>query len=217
MRSETPETGARFFEKDDPRRPEQNGEGYGLEPTGAFLGASDGCYAPGVSPRSEKSRADNGPPSRSSLAFLLSQLGAHVAAKFAERVGKVGLAPPHVGILLRLAGSEGLTQGALCETLAVVPSRVVALVDELEALGLVERRSSPNDRRAYALHITKKGRAKVDVVVQVASEHEEALFRALNAQDRKQLSGLLRRVADEQGLRPGVHPGFARFDRKRPK
>ena len=38
------------------------------------------------------------------------------------------------------------------------PSRMVALVDELEQRGLVERRPHPSDRRVRALYLTAEGR-----------------------------------------------------------
>ena len=45
----------------------------------------------------------------------------------------------------------------------------------------------------------------------MAREHQDALLAALNAGERDLLASLLSRVADQQGLRPGVHPGFARL------
>jgi hypothetical protein len=39
----------------------------------------------------------------------------------------------------------------------------------------------------------------------VARDHQQALCAALSLKERDQLAGLLVRIADEQGLRPGVH------------
>jgi DNA-binding MarR family transcriptional regulator len=39
----------------------------------------------------------------------------------------------------------------------MVPSRLVALLDDLEARGLTEQRENPDDRRSYELHLTEKG------------------------------------------------------------
>lgn len=44
----------------------------------------------------------------------------------------------------------------------------------------------------------------------VARDHQQALCAALSQTECDQLAGLLVRIADEQGLRPGVHPGFHR-------
>src|SRR3954453_4845677 len=106
-----------------------------------------------------RSSADHG-----GVAFLLSRLGAHSAGRFAERLVPLGLKPPHVGILTILGGADGLSQQALGGRLGVFPSRLVGLLDELERLGLVERRDSPTDRRSYALHLTGAGRAALERV-----------------------------------------------------
>src|SRR5580658_11009626 len=92
-------------------------------------------------------------------AFLLAQIGAHAASQFAGRLAALELAPPHAGIMRILGTQPAITQQALATALGMQPSRLVALVDELETRGLVERRANPSDRRSHALHLTEKGAA----------------------------------------------------------
>jgi DNA-binding MarR family transcriptional regulator len=155
-----------------------------------------------------------GPRGAASAGFLVAQVGAHAATRFAERLSTLALTPAHAGILRAIDSSQGPSQQALCQLLAVVPSRLVALLDELETRGLVERRDHPEDRRTYALYLTGKGRDTLQAIGRIAREHQEALCAALNAHERDQLAALLRRIADQQGLTPGVHPGFRRLGRK---
>jgi DNA-binding MarR family transcriptional regulator len=155
------------------------------------------------------------PSGRSGAAFLLAQVGAHAASKFAGRLAALQLAPPHAGIMRILGAQPAITQQALASALGMQPSRLVALVDELETRGLVERRENPEDRRSYALHLTEKGRAALEAVGRVGCEHRQALLAALTEDEQRQLGWLLRRIADEQGLSAGVHPGYARFGRGR--
>lgn len=145
-----------------------------------------------------------------SAAFLLAQVGAHAAARFAERLSALGLAPPHAGILRILAASPALSQRALAERLDTPPSRLVALLDELEERGLLARRDDPEDRRSYALHLSEKGRQALEQVGRVAREHQDALCAGLTAPERDQLASLLLRIAGRQGLAAGVHPGYRR-------
>jgi hypothetical protein len=49
----------------------------------------------------------------------------------------------------------------------------------------------------------------------IAAEHEENFCAALSKEERKQLRDLCRRIADEQGLTPGVHPGYRELGRKK--
>ncbi len=94
------------------------------------------------------------------------------------------------------------------------PSRMVAIVDELEARGLVERRANPDDRRVYALFLTQAGEKALKEIGRINGEHQAALCAALEPAEREQLAQLLQRIANQQGLRPGVHPGFSRLGRK---
>jgi DNA-binding MarR family transcriptional regulator len=146
-----------------------------------------------------------------SPAFLVAQVGAHAAAKFAERLGPLGLTPAHVGSLRVIAGSSGASQQEVAERLGMFPSRLVALIDELEDRGLVERRENARDRRTYVLQLTPRGKEVLQSVGRVAREHQDALLSALSTEEREVLASLLARVAAQQGLRPGVHPGFSRL------
>jgi len=158
-----------------------------------------------------KPAAPSQPHRHSGAAFLLAQVGAHAASKFSGRLAKLKLAPAHAGILRILDWTPAITQQALAITLGMVPSRLVALLDDLEARGLTERRENPGDRRSYALHLTEKGRSTLGMIGRVSHEHQEAILAALSDDERGQLAGFLQRIADQQGLTRGVHPGYARL------
>jgi DNA-binding MarR family transcriptional regulator len=143
-------------------------------------------------------------------AFLLAQLGAHAAARFAERLTPLGLTPSEAGILWNLSHQPDMTQRALSELLGAFPSRLVLLIDSLEQKGLVERGPGPNDRRSNALRLTPAGRSQLDALGRISREHQDDLCAALSAAERERLRTLLGKIAEQQGLRPRVHPGFAR-------
>jgi DNA-binding MarR family transcriptional regulator len=144
-------------------------------------------------------------------AFLLAQLGAHAASQFAERLRVLELTPPDAGILRLLRVAAGMSQQELATKLLIHPSRLVAILDNLEKRGLVERRANPDDRRLYSLHLTKGGRELLESIGKVAREHQDALLTALSKEERNELAALLHRVADQQGLVRGVHPGYQRL------
>jgi DNA-binding MarR family transcriptional regulator len=148
------------------------------------------------------------------VAFLLAQLGAHASSAFADRLRPLELRPPQAGILGRLARSPGESQRALADALGMHAPRLVALIDDLEARGLVERQRDPSDRRNYAISLTDQGLQALRGISAVARQHELALTAGLEEQERGQLASLLRRIADEQGLTPGVHPGFQRLGQR---
>jgi len=144
------------------------------------------------------------------FAFLLVQLGAHLAREFAERLAPLGLEPRHAGMLIQLAANEGLSQQALGELIGLNPTRMVFLVDELEQRGLVERRRNTADRRSYALYLTEKGRDTLGQIQASGHHHQDEIGASLTWAERIQLTSLLRRLATEQGITeqslPGVPP-----------
>ncbi|MET3961806.1 DNA-binding MarR family transcriptional regulator [Marmoricola sp. OAE513] len=144
----------------------------------------------------------------SSLALLLSQLGSHVAGEFARRLEPLGLTPAHVGVLRTLAVRPGINQQELAEVIGAVPSRVVKLLDELGARGLVERRRSEIDRRHHELHLSPAARSKLDAVMATVVEHDRAIGAGLTAEEKRELVALLGKLAEARGLGGLAHPGF---------
>ena len=157
---------------------------------------------------------DQSPRRDDGVAFLLAQLGAHAAAAFAERIRPLELTPPQAGVLRRLGQVPGQSQRGLADALGMHAPRLVSLIDELEERGLVARDRDPDDRRNYAISLTDKGRRTLAELARVAREHELAITAALDADERARLLVVLRRLADEQNLSPGVHPGFRRMGRR---
>jgi DNA-binding MarR family transcriptional regulator len=146
-------------------------------------------------------------PQRGSVALLLVQLGFHVAGLYGERLKPLGLEQRQAGMLIRLAHNDGRSQQAVAELMGLTPTRMVFLTDELEKLGLVERRRNPADRRSHALYLTEAGTAMLARIWEVTQAHEAAITAALTGAERDQLIALLRRLAAEQGLSGHSLPG----------
>jgi DNA-binding MarR family transcriptional regulator len=149
-------------------------------------------------------------PDNDGAAFLLAQLGAHAGAKFAGRMQAINLTPPLVGVLRFLARNPGSTQRELAEAIGMPASRLVAMVDELERRKFVRRVRDDEDRRSHRITLTAGGEAELAIIAKAAREHKNELLAALSPEEQDQLAGLLRRIAAEQHLRPGIHPGLSR-------
>jgi DNA-binding MarR family transcriptional regulator len=142
------------------------------------------------------------------IAFLLTQLGHDAATQFAEHMATIDLSPPHAGILRAIAAEPGRSQQALSGQLGVLPSRIVAYVDELEKRGYVERRRNPDDRRLHALHLTTSGKRLLQKVSTLARQHDGQITAGLDERQRATLHELLGTLARQRGLTPHVHPGY---------
>jgi DNA-binding MarR family transcriptional regulator len=152
----------------------------------------------------------NRPPKSgpTTIAFLLTQIGAHASSRFADRLVPLDLLPQHAGILRMLGQSSGISQQELAARLEMHASRLVGLVDALEKRGLVERQSSATDRRMHSLHLTESGRHILKQLTALAREHDNTMCEGLSTEERTQLLSLLARIAERQGLTRGVHPGY---------
>lgn len=140
--------------------------------------------------------------------FLLSQVGGLAARLFAERLAELGLKPYHAGIVRIVEHNPGISQQTLSHALGVFASQLVLLLDALERKRLVERRPSADDRRRHRLHLTAAGRKAARDIERLTRDLEATLFAKLSATDVVRLERLLRRVGDEVGLTPSVHPAY---------
>src|ERR1700757_126810 len=89
------------------------------------------------------------------LLFVAQQAAQALAA---ERLEPLGLSPRAWGVLSTLAESGPLTQIELATTMSIDRTAMVYLLDDLEQRALVERVRSPQDRRAFLIHLTPGGR-----------------------------------------------------------
>ncbi len=128
------------------------------------------------------------------IALLISQLGGRVSAEFARRVAEVGLTPPQVAVLRVVGQNPGLSQRDVADRLGTAPSRVVQLVDELEARGIITRTRSATDRRNYELTISEEAPPEVARVREIVRDHDAAWVASLSADEIAELRRLLRKV-----------------------
>lgn len=168
---------------------------------------NDGSSVPGVTgglPIPDK------PPE--AIGFLLSQLGFETARRFGMLMEEVELEPRQFALMRAIEASGGQTQNSIGEWLRIPPSSMVAVVDHLEARGLVERHPHPSDRRSRTLHITDDGRKILERATELAMGLEATICRGLSADERQTLIDLLTLVTDNLGLVKGLHPGMPKAD-----
>jgi len=87
--------------------------------------------------------------------------------------------------------------------LGVAPSALVALIDELEARGAVQRTVDAADRRRSAIAITDSGRDLLTAAMEAGAKVDDELLAGIPPSDRAVLHRLLATVADHAGVLPG--------------
>ncbi len=141
-------------------------------------------------------------------AFLLSQVGGRAAQEFTRLLEPLGLTPADAGILRLVSRSDGISQQALAGTLNMHASRLVGLIDDLESRGLLVRKVHPSDRRLYSLSVAAEGKETLLSIRKAAEEHNRLMCAALTRAETETLHSLLSKIAQQQGLTAGVHPGY---------
>lgn len=105
---------------------------------------------------------------------------------------RFGITLPRFDYLAQLYREpQGLKMKDLSRRLMVTGGNVTGLTDELEREGLVQRESSPSDRRSWIVCLTEVGRSGFEAM---AAEHESwilELFSGLDAKAVQQLHGHL--------------------------
>ena len=135
---------------------------------------------------------------RATIVFNLGTLGAVASDRFAARVEALGLKPKHAGLLAALDAGAAASQLELATRLGVAPSLIVALADQLQELGAVERVRDPEDRRRQALSLTAEGRRLLARCVRAAEDVDAELTAGLSEAQRTSLARGLRLLGEQQ-------------------
>ncbi len=134
--------------------------------------------------------------------MLLVKIGRAAERWYTEELKPTGLTPRHLGVLFEVR-ARPTSQQALIDSIGVDASKLVGLLNDLEADGLIVRRRDPEDRRRHIVEVSKEGRARLAAAERAAGKVEERLFAGLDEEQRKQLHALLAQVADSSGVLEG--------------
>jgi DNA-binding MarR family transcriptional regulator len=118
-----------------------------------------------------------------------------VFADFADSLTEVDITPGQFGVLVLISENGGLNQTRLGNGLGVDRSTVVAVIDRLQARGLVARTPAPGDRRSYALQLSPAGQDLLARAKRLVAAHEARIGEPLSAKERQTLKTLLGKLS----------------------
>lgn len=98
-------------------------------------------------------------------------------------------------VLLALGRGPARGQGVLAEEIGADKTRIIAVLDDLQARGLIERYPDPADRRARLLAVTDTGRTLAQATQADIHAAEEVLLGRLDEADRRGFLNALRILA----------------------
>lgn len=133
--------------------------------------------------------------------WLLSQTAAHAHRLVADGFAAAGAKGYHYRLLASLIADGPASQAALGRRTAIYLSDLVGALNELESAGFVERSPDPADRRRNVVAVTAAGRERGAELEARAAAIQEQLLAPLSADEREQLTGLLRRLLEHHSRR----------------
>ncbi|MDQ3250238.1 MAG: MarR family transcriptional regulator [Chloroflexota bacterium] len=86
---------------------------------------------------------------------------------------------------MQVSDGEGMMrQARLTDRTRIDKATMVGLLNELEEQGLIERRASPNDKRAFDIYLTRKGDEQVRQVEEVSQDAEDQFYKNLSREQK---------------------------------
>ncbi|HUA44100.1 MAG TPA: MarR family transcriptional regulator [Solirubrobacteraceae bacterium] len=134
------------------------------------------------------------PPLASDLCWLLSRASHNLTTELTAALEDLGISPrAHAVLTTALTGEH--TQTEIARLVGLDKTTMVVTVDELEAAGLAERRSSSTDRRARVIVVTAAGRQSVEAADKVLDRVRDDVLSALEPDEREIFLTALSRLA----------------------
>lgn len=120
------------------------------------------------------------------------------------RLARHGVPFGHWTFLRILWEADGLTQKELSERAGVMEPTTFTAIKAMEALGYIERRQLPSNKKNMYVHLTKQGRALKKKLVPLAEETNHVSIEGLAAAEiavtRKVLLAMIENLARDELL-----------------
>jgi DNA-binding MarR family transcriptional regulator len=148
--------------------------------------------------------------------FLLSTLAMSVTELIEDALAPLDLRLRHYRLLRLLFADGPQQQGNLASALQTDRTTVVSLVDHLERKKLAKRGRSVDDRRAYTVTLTAKGRELAKRAIGLTAELERRMFAPLERDEQDTLRRLSTRLLAAPGPIAAAHGALARDSDRAP-
>ena len=118
-------------------------------------------------------------PLNKSAAHLLHKAGQFATEVFAEKVGHDGLTPRQFAVLSVVERHQGLSQTDLVDVTGIDRSTLADIVRRMLKKGLLSRRRTKEDQRAYAIRLSPEGQGVLDQHTPRAAEVDDYILAAV--------------------------------------
>ncbi|MEL6373821.1 MAG: MarR family winged helix-turn-helix transcriptional regulator [Pseudomonadota bacterium] len=135
-------------------------------------------------------------PLDASPIHLLHRAGQCASELFADEMLDDDLTPRQYAVLVTVASHEGLSQTALVDRTGIDRSTLADVVRRMLKKGLLHRRRTKEDARAYAVKLTDEGRDRLSAAGPVASMVDNRILSVLEPGQRERFLADLRLIVE---------------------
>src|SRR5215471_6904510 len=128
------------------------------------------------------------------VGFNLRMAQAAAFQAFSRLAQEIGTRPGRFATLMLIGRNPGISQTALSRANGRDKSSLTPVLNDLARRGLVIRRRTRADQRAYRLSLTPAGRALLGELTRCARTHERNLDRIIGAKEQKAFVRVLKRI-----------------------
>jgi DNA-binding MarR family transcriptional regulator len=122
---------------------------------------------------------------------LIRRLHQIAVGLFVQETESLGVTPMQYAALQTVQQAPGMDQRTLARAIALDASTTGGVVDRLEARQLIERRTSPSDRRVRLLQITPQGDALLDTITPLMLQAQQRILAPLSPDQREAFMEML--------------------------
>jgi DNA-binding MarR family transcriptional regulator len=119
---------------------------------------------------------------------LLQKLGQVIFRLLEGELAELGLRIRHYSVIGSLLDRGPMSQQDICGYLRIDSATMVATIDDLERLGLVQRKRRDGDRRSYVVSITPEGEQATERIDRLMQRLDDELLADITGPQRRQLS-----------------------------
>jgi len=127
---------------------------------------------------------------------LLHRAGQCAGDIFHAEMKVDGLTPRQLAVLVTVSLNEGLSQTGLVERTGIDRSTLADIVRRMQRKGLLQRRRTKEDARAYAVKLTEEGRRVLRTAEPLAKRVDDRILDALPGKQRDQFVNDLLAIVD---------------------
>jgi DNA-binding MarR family transcriptional regulator len=126
-----------------------------------------------------------------SIGFLIGHTYRKMVQHVTLHLREFDLTPEQFAVLFRLSKQDGINQKELAQRTAKDQPTITRILDALSKKGMIEKKSSDTDRRAFLITLSAKGWEWMDLAVPAEAKAISEVFEGIRPEQMDQLKQIL--------------------------